>query len=649
MLRRPFLAAATLLVLPAGTPQTPAGPPVTIRQVSYSEAPTHNGPLRLVADLYVPAGPARGAVVLAHGGAFTTGSHDLEENQVYGAALAARGFIAAAIAYRLHKDAPIVDGWARRYADTVRRSPNPRIREAIAQRGSDWADAVAAGAVDVAAAVTWLRGHAGELRVDPDRVAVFGASAGAISAATVAYAMDDYGARPPGIAAVIDLRGLLLHPGGVANPIRRGDPPLMILHGEADERVPPAFADALFAAAGEAGVPVEYATAPGFGHELGGRALLALRHEDDTTVLDRIDAFLSRAFGGRLPERTRVRERLRAPSDLSAARLEVLRAARALVASVGEQPGFVESLYGISRRGLLLHDFGHESRADWSYWPRRRAGLPLRHMTAGQRAHTQALLASVLSAKGYLQVNHVMLLEELLAGLETTGFSRGVEDYTVSLFGVPADDAPWAFRFEGHHVSLNVTMTPDALGVTPSFIGAAPATLATGARAGFNPLRYEQHAAFALLASLGPEQRRQAILSDTPPAEILGTQFQVERDDWDRWRSSLRQDGVPASTFDPVQRGYLRRLLDEITGTYRPEIRASSLAAIDLATLSFAWMGTTQPGRPHYFRIQGADFVFELDSAQDEGNHVHAVWRDRRGDLGAHALERHYGAHPHPH
>lgn len=52
-------------------------------------------------------------------------------------------------------------------------------------------------------------------------------------------------------------------------------------------------------------------------------------------------------------------------------------------------------------------------------------------------------------------------------------------------------------------------------------------------------------------------------------------------------------------------------------------------------------------GQPHYFRIQGEDFVFELDAAQEEGNHVHTVWRDRNGDFGAGALERHYERHDH--
>lgn len=52
-------------------------------------------------------------------------------------------------------------------------------------------------------------------------------------------------------------------------------------------------------------------------------------------------------------------------------------------------------------------------------------------------------------------------------------------------------------------------------------------------------------------------------------------------------------------------------------------------------------------GRPHYFRIEGEDFVFELDAAQENGAHIHTVWRDRRHDLGGDLLGEHYRAHSH--
>jgi len=202
-------------------------------------------------------------------------------------------------------------------------------------------------------------------------------------------------------------------------------------------------------------------------------------------------------------------------------------------------------------------------------------------------------------------------------------------------------------RFEGHHVSLNVTVTPQAISVTPTFLGASPALLQTGVRAGFDPLGHIRRFAFDLLASLDPGQRSAAILSDQPPQEVLTSQFQVDRPEWRRWRDRLSRDGIAASTFDDAQMALLRRLLDEIASTYRSEIGESWLRSLDPRSLSFAWMGATQRGRPHYFRIQGESLVFELDAAQGDGTHVHAVWRERAGDFGAGALEQHYRSERH--
>jgi len=58
---------------------------------------------------------------------------------------------------------------------------------------------------------------------------------------------------------------------------------------------------------------------------------------------------------------------------------------------------------------------------------------------------------------------------------------------------------------------------------------------------------------------------------------------------------------------------------------------------------SFIWSGSTDvtPGHPHYYRIQGPEFVIEYDNYQNNGNHVHSIFRDRLNDFGD-ALADHY-------
>ena len=57
-------------------------------------------------------------------------------------------------------------------------------------------------------------------------------------------------------------------------------------------------------------------------------------------------------------------------------------------------------------------------------------------------------------------------------------------------------------------------------------------------------------------------------------------------------------------------------------------------------TIRVGWAGSTRPREPHYFRIQGANFLIEFDNSG--GNHIHSVWRDFDGDFGRDVLREHY-------
>lgn len=296
---RPLLLPLVLLVPGAPPAAAQDTTSVLLQRRVYAVAPTGNGDVELVVDLYRPLGRApKGAVVLMHGGGFTGGSVDIGENKVYGQALAQRGYLGAAIAYRLHRDAPLVDGWAEAYARVVGALRDLRTDAAIEAYGPDWPLAVGAAGADLVAAVGWLRGHADEIGFARDDIALFGASAGGVTALTAAYALDSYGGERLDVAGVIALRGFLFRADSTRDPFDPGAPPLLILHGARDRRVPLPEAEAVFRLAAEARTPVELYTSEAHGHDLGGPGLLALRIDGGSTVLDRIDAFLDEVFRG---------------------------------------------------------------------------------------------------------------------------------------------------------------------------------------------------------------------------------------------------------------------------------------------------------------------------------------------------------------
>lgn len=219
--------------------------------------PEKDSPLRL--DVYKPADQGTQplpAVILIHGGGWS--SFDKSTMQRMGQFLAASGFVAFAVDYRLFQP-PAQNRWPAQLDDAQR-------------------------------AVRWIRANAAKYGVNPDRIGAFGHSAGAQLASLLG--MEDtrdnsdptlakYSSR---VQAVVDVSGptdftIERDPDSVsfftsflgadftrhpeiwrdASPVfhvGKDDAPFLIVHGTKDESVPIAQAQELYDKLKSAGVPV---------------------------------------------------------------------------------------------------------------------------------------------------------------------------------------------------------------------------------------------------------------------------------------------------------------------------------------------------------------------------------------------------------
>jgi hypothetical protein len=75
--------------------------------------------------------------------------------------------------------------------------------------------------------------------------------------------------------------------------------------------------------------------------------------------------------------------------------------------------------------------------------------------------------------------------------------------------------------------------------------------------------------------------------------------------------------------------------------------RTAKLQKAGIDKIAFAWAGPVDKGQKHYYRIQGPTFLVELDNSQNDGNHIHSVWRDFNGDFGRDVLREHIAAFHH--
>jgi hypothetical protein len=253
-----------------------------------------------------------------------------------------------------------------------------------------------------------------------------------------------------------------------------------------------------------------------------------------------------------------------------------------------------------------------------------------------------ALLNACLSQRGYLKASSIMSLEETLRGIENdSGERRNPEKYYFSIYGEPGDAAPWAVRVEGHHLSLHFVIAKGRVTTSPTFFGSNPAEVRLGQRKGLRILSREEDLGRDLLASLTPEQKKAAIVSEKAYPDILTG---VKRD------AALagQPTGLSAAKLNAKQRELLAALLAEYAANMPEDIEAERLEQIKKAgtNLNFAWAGAEERGGPHYYRVEGPDFLVEYDNTQNGANHIHSVWRDLRNDFGGDALKAHYaGSH----
>lgn len=283
-----------------------------------------------------------------------------------------------------------------------------------------------------------------------------------------------------------------------------------------------------------------------------------------------------------------------------------------------------------------------DERMNFHFIPRERKGVSLKELDDAGKARAHALLKTGLGQRGYLAATTIIELEHVLRAMEMRDM-RDPELYFVSIFGTPGSSAPWGWRFEGHHLSLNFTIAEGhAVAWAPSFFGANPATVREGPMQGARPLADVEDLARALVTALDADQQKVAIFTTEAPRDIVtGANPQAD---------PLEAVGLAARDLRPNQREMLQRVIDAYLDRMAPPLasaRRQALSASGIDDVRFGWAGVVEPGGPHYYRIQGSTFLIEYDNVQNNNNHIHSIWRDFAGDFGRDLLREHYVEYMH--
>ena len=301
------------------------------------------------------------------------------------------------------------------------------------------------------------------------------------------------------------------------------------------------------------------------------------------------------------------------------------------------------------QRQQAVFAFDSDERLKWHFIPNEsfpRNGLTFKEMTEPQRAFAADLLKTGLSARGYLTATLDHGARECPArDRGRRSASRAIHEvYRVSRLrhawrqggvGLAARGAshlgPLRRRRRQRHGELAGVLRLESRG-SPST--ARRRARASSARKKTPPAR----------SSTRSTRRSGPRRSSPPRRRATSSTMILPKVD------PLSPPGIKATALTQAaarETDAADRRLRRPDGARRRRRADGAAAKAGLDNITFAWAGETAKGKKHYYRIQGPTFLVEYDNTQNDGNHIHSVWRDFNGDFGRDLLREHLKSQPH--
>ena len=321
-------------------------------------------------------------------------------------------------------------------------------------------------------------------------------------------------------------------------------------------------------------------------------------------------------------------------------------------------------------------------------------GLKMSALNSTQKIALNNLLMKSFSGSGYSRAIQTMNREWLVEEMEnayraepqeypTVGSplvpewtpppKRAAPDYYIAFFGQPASMNPWGLRFEGHHLSLNLTFGGEGsqhrVGTSPMFFGSSPMIVPASPKTaeghtnpyprwhqeeGQQSLNREAWLARSFLNALDTSTLKPGKWSALPDVILAGgTDVPLDA-------SSYLKDekvGIAVANLSLLQQDLLYEFALEFLQLQASQNIDVNDFKANLANSRVWWFGNKEDDQGTlYFRLQSDRYLIELlqsntfgVSSEVESNHVHASFRNLTNDwdhnsLGAHLRQYHHEA-----
>lgn len=300
-----------------------------------------------------------------------------------------------------------------------------------------------------------------------------------------------------------------------------------------------------------------------------------------------------------------------------------------VAASLEKARSFLDGL-AQGQRAIASAGISAPDRASWSYLPGSRPGLRVAELDEESRRRLDEFLTAALGPRGVsraLRIRRTEPVEERSGGVKL-----GPDEFRIRFFGLTDDGPPpaWAWRFEGHHLSLHQTIIgPEVVSATPIFLGSVVLDDGRG-----EPLGAEDARAKAILESIPKAVRSSALDPRGLPGDLRTAMLPEER-----WRF---EGGVSLDRCGARGRDLADAIVDELLSMHRAEsvagLRRAWKDTPDTA-ITFAWCGDPDRRRPHQWRLVSPLVVVEFSHSGGNVEHGHLVLRARNGEFSDRAGE----------
>ncbi|NJM98733.1 MAG: DUF3500 domain-containing protein [Phormidesmis sp. RL_2_1] len=322
-------------------------------------------------------------------------------------------------------------------------------------------------------------------------------------------------------------------------------------------------------------------------------------------------------------------------------------------------------------------------------------GLRMRDLDSAQKIAFNNVLMKGFSGSGYSRAIQTMNREWLVEETEnahradpnnypTVGSplvaewtpppERSAPDFYIAFFGEPASMEPWGLRFEGHHLSLNLTFGGEgeqaAVGTSPMFFGSSPMIIPESPaileeeeatpypqwqqQEGQQLLHRETWLGRSFLQSLDAATLQAGQWSELPDVVLAGgAEVPLDADSF----LAGEKAGIAVAELPLLQQSLLFEFgLEFLQLQASQNIDVEAFKA-NLANARVWWYGDIEDEQADlYLRVQSDRYLVEILQSNTfavvsevDSNHVHASFRDLTSDwdynsLGAHIHHYHESA-----